>query len=213
MIRILLIVLIFCNLSKGQTKIGLEFRTSLNSTFNNSEILSGRYFILTDERNALTNSFSFGLFYDLNRFGVFKVHFGRHQNGRIIDGMSYFGHNGGNYDFFGIDAPAKYFQIVPSYAYSYSFGKSRIPLELGWAMNKLVNIEDLRFVGINSYNYDIRASLGYEYSIFKNASIGFNAIYSKALTNYSDEFFIDGKFEPYQFGLELSLKYAIFSFG
>jgi hypothetical protein len=208
--QILIIVLFFSTKGISQHLFGIEIRTSNNITFNSSVINGGgngfSVYEVTKESNAITSSYSVGLNYNPDKRSVFKLHFGNHQNGRIID-LTEYDDTGSVRHFVNVDSPYNYLQIVPSYAYNLYLGKFSIPIELGFAINKRIREEKIFYIGIKEYNYDFRLSSGIQYKL-KNFSIGSNIVYSNSIGNYETEY-VRGEYKPYQIGIELGIGYTL----
>ena len=209
-IPILLLVLFFSAQGLTQNTFGVEIRTSINTTHNSSLIKGAGYgyggFEVTKELNPTTLSYSVGIMYSIKQRSIFKVHIGKHQNGRIFD-LTEYDDMLSYYDYKNVDYPYNYLQIVPSYSYRLNIRKIKIPIELGFAINKRIKEEDIFFTGINEYNYDIRLSSGILYNI-NNFEVGCNFLYSKAIKGYENDYIVSGEYIPYQFGIELSLGYT-----
>lgn len=207
-LQILLLLLVCVTVGVSQSSFGLEFRTSKNITFNSSAIegigLGFETVNVTKEGNPVTLSYSVGLLYHFNQNHTFKIHFGRHRNGRIFD-VTIFDDTLTSFMGEGVDIPYDYFQVVPSYAYSFSYGKFSLPLELGFALNKRINQYDIFYFVVSEYNFDLRLSGGVKYTM-NNFYLGGNMLFSKAIYNYDLEN-TTGHFDPFQFGVEVCVGY------
>lgn len=206
---LLFFLLTFASVGMAQNSFGVEIRTSRNITYNNSQLIYGFSFYnrhdITREENPTTTSYSAGLLYKIGLKSTFKLHLGRHQNGRIIgietrDDMGNFA----SYD--KVDIPYNYIQIAPSYAYSLLLGDFSVPIEVGLAINKRIKEEDIFYIRITEYNYDVRLSSGIHYQ-FDNVSLGVNFLVSKALRDYEFESYYVGEYDLYQLGAELCVAY------
>ncbi|MBK8698483.1 MAG: hypothetical protein IPN29_02645 [Saprospiraceae bacterium] len=202
------VILIFSASVFSQSTFGLEIRTSRNVTHNSSKIVGGSYglggYKVTKEGNPMTFSYSIALVFSPNTGSMLKIHVGRHQNGRIID-LTEYDDTFSSYSYANVDLPYNYLQLIPSYAYNIVKGKFNLPFELGLAINKRINEADIFFLGITEYNFDIRISSGFHYKM-NEFSIGSNLVFSKSIKNYATKS-VNGKYKPYQFGVELSIGY------
>lgn len=210
-LQILIIMLTFWTSGISQYSIGVELRTSRNVTYNSSRIEGGGFgygwYEVTKEGNPITSTYSIGLTYSPNTVSTFKLHIGKHQNGRILD-LTEFDDTSSSISFDNIDLPYNYLQFVPSYAYNIRKGKFGIPIELGLAINKRIKEDDIFYVGINEYNFDFRLSSGIQYNL-NNFRIASNIVYSKSLGNYEKEY-VTGEYKPFQIGIELGIGYIFY---
>lgn len=208
--QILIIVMLYSTSGFTQVSIGLEVRSSRNVTYNSSKIEGGGSgfggYEVIKEGNPTTSSYSIGITYSPNMSNTFKLHIGRHQNGRILDLSEHDDTFSLPSIFEKVDLPYTYLQITPSYAFNLQREKYKIPIELGFAINKIINEEDTFYIGINEYNYDLRISSGIHYKL-NNISIGSNVVFSKSVNNYASKF-VDGEYLPNQIGIEVALGYT-----
>jgi len=192
----------------AQNRVGLEIRTSINITYNGSSLSHGSFglssYKITREGNPTTTSYSAGLLYKANPKINLRLHFGRHQNGRIID-LTTRNDISMTADYQNVDSPYSFSQITPSISYNIIDSKLTLPIEVGLSINKATNIEDVFFVFLKKYNYDLRISSGVQYHIAE-MHIGINAVLSKSITEYQGKYEY-GKYLPYQIGLELAVGY------
>lgn len=203
-------MLTFCTSGSSQNSIGVEIRATRNVTYNSSKIEGGGHsfgkYVVTDEGNLKTSTYSIGLTYSPNKVSTFKLHIGKHQNGRIID-LTDYDHTFSFTNYEHIDLKYNYLQFIPSYAYNIRKRKFNIPIELGIAINKRIKEEDIFYVGITEYNYDFRLSTGIQYNL-NNFTIGSNVVYSKSIANYETEN-VKGEYKPYQIGIEPGIGYIL----
>jgi len=209
LLQILITLLTFYTAGFTQHTIGVELRTSRNITYNSSRIEGGKYvlagYTVTKEGNPTTSTYSVGLNYSPNKVSTFKLHIGKHQNGRIVDLIAYDDIFSNSFE--KVDLPYNYLQFVPSYTYNIRKGKFNIPIELGLAINKRINEDDIFYIQITEYNYDMRLSSGIQYNL-NNFKIGSNIVYSKSISNYEVENVI-GEYKPYQLGIEIGIAYTL----
>ncbi|MCB9309946.1 MAG: outer membrane beta-barrel protein [Lewinellaceae bacterium] len=206
--KVIILLIVFMSSGNAQGKFGIECKIGQNTTFNSSKIEGGGngYLIyeVTNENNPSTRSYSFGLMYALNPKFFFKLHVGRHQNGRILS-LIQSDDAGGYWEYENADLPYKYLQFTPSMSYRFLDGPLKLPIEIGVSVNKLVNDDDIFFVEIKEYNVDVRMSGGLQYEL-NNFLFGANLTYSHALSNYLQKD-VRGGYLPYQFGIEFSVGY------
>jgi len=108
-------------------------------------------------------------------------------------------------DYENINRPYKFIQITPPISFNIINQKIKVPLELGLSINRRTNLEDIFFVFINKYNFDLRLSTGVQYD-FGKLNLGMNIIYSRSINEYQ-AIYEFGKYKPYQLGLELAIGY------
>lgn len=207
-LQIVFLIFTLYTVGKSQQSIGLEIRTSRNITYNSSRILGGgdafRGYEVTRESNLTTSTYSFGLIYNINKASTFKLHIGRHKNGRSVgltvydDTFSYF-----NLEY--VTVKYNYLQFLPSYTYNIRKGNFNVPIDVGFAINKRIKEFNIAYIGITEYNYDLRLSSGVQYNL-NNFRIGSNIVYSKSIGNYANEY-VGGEYKPYQIGVELEIGY------
>ncbi len=207
-ISLIFLLLMITISAKSQNKLGFEIRTSRNVTYNASNLSGGSFGIssyrITKEENTNTTSYSFGVLYKPNVRTTLRLHIGKHKNGRILD-LTSRDDVSMSQDYENINRPYKFVQITPSISYNIINQKIKMPLEFGLSINKRTNIEDIFFVFIKKYNYDLRISSGLQYDL-GNMNFGMNVVYSKSISEYQDIYEF-GKYEPYQIGLEFVISY------
>lgn len=209
----MIILFLFVNTVAAQKKIGVELRYGQNITYNTGSLVTdgptSYYFDVNYEGNPTTSSYSIGIVYALANYHTFKLHFGRHSNGRVLSIIE-FGDMPGEITYYNYaDKPYDYIQLNPSYVFSLSKSIHVISMELGVAINKRINMADTFFVGINDYHFDFRSSIGYALQLTTHLSVGVNGVFSKSLKDYQDKIFINGEYKPLQLGIECNVKYYL----
>ena len=207
---VLVVFLFLSHQSFTQSNFGLEIKAGRNITTNSGTILGSTPnlsgYIIDKEQNISTNNYGIGVYYNKSNKHFFKLHFGRYQNGRLLD-LSLIDDVSGPRPFQNIKATYSYFQICPSYAYAFRLGKVSIPIELGICINKRINVLDIKYVGISKYNFDMKLSYGATYNLAEDLNLGVNFVYFHALKDYQDKDLVRGVFNPRQYGLELVVAY------
>ena len=200
--------------SKAQSAFGFEAKVGMFKTENSGEIMGGgqccSWYEITKEDDPITWSYSLGLIYKLNERNLLKLHFGRHQNGRILDAILYDDVFGGpDQVYTSIDQPYHYFQIAPSYSYRILNKKFIIPVEIGININKRVKEAWIFLVGIDEYNFDYEISSGVQYKILDRVLLGVHGVFTDNLSEYQHKETVWGTYEPLMFGIEFSVAYIV----
>ncbi|MGB4847104.1 MAG: hypothetical protein WBP41_04250 [Saprospiraceae bacterium] len=194
----------------AQSKFGIEFKLSRVKTENSGKLIGGgsccSFYTITREGDAMTSGFSIGGVYKLNERNLLKLHFGRHQNGRVID-LTDYDDTGSSNSYTGVNVLYRYFQIAPSYTYRIINKKFVIPVEIGVNINRSANNIDVFYVAVNGYNFDYKIGTGLQYRFIPHFLIGLNGIYTGNINEYQDKYFEWGTFKPKQFGMEVSVLY------
>ncbi len=207
MIAVALVAMFF---QKGNTQpqIGVEVSYSRFKTYNTAELIGSgglSSYIVDREGDALSNTFTLSFLYKITDRHIVKLAFGRHQNGRVLDVSLYDDTQGIYAQWEGVDRPYNYFQISPRYTYRLIFGNLIVPLELGFNINKRINVYDIAYVMINKFNYDLRLSTGIQYRFIQNMVAGISAVYHHGLNEYQYDPWENGIFKPRQIGIEFSI--------
>lgn len=206
------LTLVCISLVQAQISYGIEARTTYNKTHNRGEITgasSGFVVAVTDDwGDPWTYNYSLGLLMGLGNTITFKLHIGRHQNGRVMD-FSVMDDTFSEYEDQNVLVRYDYLQFTPAISYRASKGAHAFPFELGLSINKSIKKEDIVYFINKAINYDVRLSAGYEYSLSRQLSVGLNAVFSRAINNYLDNEWSYGSFLPTQIGAELNVKYVI----
>ena len=206
-----MIIMVLCTVSyqiAAQSDFGFELKWNTCLTKNSGLLLGGSWglggYAINGEDDPITHGYSLGIVYNLNERNLVKLHFGKHQNGRILD-LTVYDDVGSSYSYTAVDEPYNYFQIAPSYMYRILNNKVIIPVELGVNINMTINEKDIFFVDINKFNFDIEMSTGVDYVLFPDFIIGLHGVYTRYLNEYQDKETVSGSYKPVQFGLECSL--------
>jgi hypothetical protein len=193
----------------AQSKWGIEFKGSRFNTSNSGQLQGGNTgegsYTILEEDDLLTYSQSLGVIYRFNERNLVKLHFGSHQNGRVLSIKSCSDVGCETYN--DINEVYQYFQIAASYAYRILNKRFMIPVEAGININR--NTNEVKLIGaqLNKYNFDYEISIGVDYRLDPELIIGIHGLFTGNINEYQNADIETGTFLPKSIGLEFSIIY------